>query len=174
MRLADISGLNIAPVNLVKAANKDVLLIERFDRQPKDGSWSRKAMVSALMLLRLDDMMARYVSYETLAEIIRHRFADSKDTLRELFSRLAFNILCGNTDDHARNHAAFWNGESLTPAYDIFPQGRTGNEASQAMLISGNNNMSQLKSCVEAANHFLLSEDDARAIFVRNELVKLR
>ena len=33
------------------------------------------------------------------------------------------------------------------------------------MLISGNNTRSQLKSCVEAANHFLLSEDDARAIF---------
>lgn len=33
------------------------------------------------------------------------------------------------------------------------------------MLISGNNNMSQLKSCLEAANHFLLSQDSARAIF---------
>jgi len=167
MRLADIAGLNVAPVKLVKVANKDVLLIERFDRQPKGGSWSRKAMVSALTLLGLDDMMAGYASYETVAEIIRHRFTDPKDTLRELFSRLAFNILCGNTDDHARNHAAFWNGESLTltPAYDICPQGRTGNEASQAMLISGNNNMSQLKSCLEAANHFLLSDDDAHAIF---------
>lgn len=167
MRLAEIAGLNVAPVKLVKAATKDVLLIERFDRQPKDGSWSRKAMVSALTLLGLDDMMARYASYETLAEIIRHRFTDPKDTLRELFSRLAFNILCGNTDDHARNHAAFWNGETLTltPAYDICPQSRTGNEASQAMLISGNNNMSQLKSCVEAANLFLLSDEDAHAIF---------
>ena len=167
MRLAQLAGLNVAPVKLVKAANKDVLLIERFDRQPKDGGWSRRAMVSALTLLGLDDMMARYASYETLAETIRHRFTDPKDTLKELFSRLAFNILCGNTDDHARNHAAFWNGDSLTltPAYDICPQGRTGNEASQAMLISGNNNMSQLKSCLEAANHFLLSEDDARAIF---------
>lgn len=167
MRLAHLAGLNVAPVRLLRAANKDVLLIERFDRLPKNGSWSRKAMVSALTLLGLDDMMARYASYETLAEIIRHRFTDPRDTLRELFSRLAFNILCGNTDDHARNHAAFWNGESLTltPAYDICPQGRTGNEVSQAMLISGNNNMSQLKSCVEAANHFLLSDDDARAIF---------
>ncbi len=167
MRLAHLAGLNVAPVRLVKAAKKDVLLIERFDRLPKDGSWSRKAMVSALTLFGLDDMIARYASYETLAEIIRHRFTDPKDTLRELFSRLAFNILCGNTDDHARNHAAFWNGESLTltPAYDICPQGRTGNEASQAMLISGNNNMSQLKSCLKAANHFLLSENDARAIF---------
>ncbi len=167
MRLALLAGLNAAPVELIKAANKDVLLIERFDRLPSDNGWSRKAMVSALTLLGLDDMMARYASYETLAEIIRHRFTDPKDTLKELFSRLVFNILCGNTDDHARNHAAFWNGKdlTLTPAYDICPQGRTGNEASQAMLISGNNNLSQLKTCLEAANHFLLSQDDARAIF---------
>lgn len=167
MRLAALSGLNVAPVNRIKAANKDVLLIERFDRTKKDQGWSRKAMVSALTLLGLDDMMARYASYETFAEIIRHRFTDPKATLEEVFSRLVFNILCGNTDDHARNHAAFWNGKelTLTPAYDICPQGRTGNEASQAMLISGNNNLSQLKSCLETAHNFLLSEVQARAIF---------
>ena len=167
MRLAALAGLNVAPVKLVKAANKDVLLIERFDRLAQGDSWSRKAMVSALTLLGLDDMMARYASYETLAEIIRHSFTDPKNTLNELFSRLVFNILCGNTDDHARNHAAFWNGKelTLTPAYDICPQGRTGNEASQAMLISGSNNLSQLKTCLEAAHNFLLSEEDARAIF---------
>ena len=55
-------------------------------------------------------MMARYASYQDLAEIIRHRFTAPSDTLRELFSRIVFNILCGNTDDHARNHAAFWDG----------------------------------------------------------------
>ena len=167
MRLAELAGLNTAPVKLTKAANKDVLLIERFDRTPKGEKWARKAMVSALTLLRLDDMMARYASYETLAEIIRHRFADPKNTLRELFSRLVFNILCGNTDDHARNHAAFWDGKSLTltPAYDICPQGRTGNEASQAMLISGGNNLSQLKTCLGTAHNFLLSEEEARETF---------
>ena len=167
MRLAALSGLNVAPVKLIKAANKDVLLIERFDRKQKDQGWTRKAMVSALTLFGLDDMMARYASYETFAEIIRHRFTDPKAALEEVFSRLVFNILCGNTDDHARNHAAFWNGKelTLTPAYDICPQGRTGNEASQAMLISGNNNLSQLKSCLETAHNFLLSEAQARAIF---------
>ena len=134
MRLAELAGLNVAPVRLAKAANKDVLLIERFDRVPKGDKWARKAMVSALTLFSLDDMMARYASYETLSEIIRHRFTNPKHTLKELFSRLIFNILCGNTDDHARNHAAFWDGKALTltPAYDICPQGRTGNEASRS------------------------------------------
>ena len=167
MRLAELAGLNAAPVKLAKAANKDVLLIERFDRVPKGDKWARKAMVSALTLLRLDEMMARYASYETLSEIVRHRFTDPKHTLKELFSRLVFNILCGNTDDHARNHAAFWDGKALTltPGYDICPQGRTGNEASQAMLISGNNNLSQLKACLETAHNFLLSKEEAREIF---------
>jgi serine/threonine-protein kinase HipA len=167
MRLAELAGLNAAPVKLAKAADKDVLLIERFDRVPKSEKWARKTMVSALTLLQLDDMMARYASYEELSEIIRHRFTDPKHTLKELFSRLVFNILCGNTDDHARNHAAFWDGKTLTltPAYDICPQGRTGNEASQAMLISGDNNLSQLKTCLETAHNFLLSEEEACEIF---------
>jgi serine/threonine-protein kinase HipA len=169
MRLAVAAGVKAAPVKLVQAANKDILLIERFDREKTANGWTRKAMVSALTLFGLDDMMARYASYETFAEIIRHRFDNPKKTLEELFSRLVFNILCGNTDDHARNHAAFWNGKtlSLTPAYDICPQGRIGNEASQAMLISGGNNLSKLKSCLAAAPHFQFSEDEAKAIFAR-------
>lgn len=167
MRLAKLAGLNAAPVELAHAAGKDVLLIERFDRTAKPDGWLRQAMVSALTLFGLDDMMARYASYEVFAEIIRHRFTAPKETLRELFARLVFNILCGNTDDHARNHAAFWDGHSLTltPAYDICPQGRTGREATQAMLISGNNRLSQLKSCRAAAHHFLLSEQEAEAVF---------
>jgi serine/threonine-protein kinase HipA len=83
-----------------------------------------------------------------------------------LFSRLVFNILSGNTDDHARNHAAFWDGQmlTLTPAYDICPQSRSGNEASQAMVISGENRMSRISASLQAARHFLLSEKEAVAI----------
>ena len=166
MRLAKLAGLNVADVSLIKSAGKDVLLIERFDRVHTKSGWRRKALVSALTLLGLDEMMARYASYEVLAEIIRHRFTEASATLRELYSRLVFNILCGNTDDHARNHAAFWDGEmlTLTPGYDICPQGRTGNEASQAMLISGNNRMSRVISCIEASPNFLLSTDEAKNI----------
>lgn len=166
MRLAALAGLDVAPVELASAAGKDVLLVRRFDRNYSEKGWTRKLMVSALTLLGLDEVMARYASYEVLAEIIRHRFSDPKQTLRELFKRLVFNVLCGNTDDHARNHAAFWDGKelSLTPAYDICPQGRTGNEASQAMLISGNDNSSRLVTCLESAHNFLLSRADARAL----------
>ena len=126
-------------------------------------------MVSALTLFGLDEMMARYASYEDLTEIIRHRFTSPKATLHELYGRLVFNILCGNTDDHARNHAGFWEGEhlTLTPAYDICPQSRSGNEASQAMLIVGDNRTSTLATCLKAAPNFQLSEKAAKDIVAR-------
>ncbi|WP_354225184.1 HipA domain-containing protein [Bradyrhizobium sp. F1.4.3] len=163
MRLAAKVGLAAAPVSLDRAAGKDVLLIERFDRQKTGNGWRRRAMVSALTLLELEEMMARYASYEDLATIIRHRFTSPKATLRELFGRMVFNILCGNTDDHARNHAAFWNGKelSLTPAYDICPQARTGGEATQAMFITGERRTSQISVCLQAAPLFLLGLNEA-------------
>lgn len=175
MRLAAHIGLNVAHVEIENVAGKDVLLIERFDRQKSVDGWQRNAMVSALTLFGLDEMMARYASYEDLTNIIRHRFVEPGKTLRELYGRLAFNILCGNTDDHARNHAAFWDGKSLTltPAYDICPQARAGREATQAMLIHGENRMSKLIACLEAASHFHLNKKKAEEL-IEKQLVAIR
>jgi len=163
MRLAALCGLNASPVRIVRASGKDVLVVSRFDRTATEDGWYRQSMVSALTILGLDEMQARYASYQDLAEKIRHRFKSVTETLRELFSRLVFNILVGNTDDHARNHAAFWDGSSLalTPAYDICPQARTGQETTQAMLISGRHRSSQISTCLDAANHFHLDRKAA-------------
>ena len=166
MKLAAHCGLNAAPVSMTRAANKEVLLIERFDRTHTKDGWTRRAMVSSLTMLGLDEMMARYASYEDLAALIRHRFTNSKDTLKELYGRICFNVLCGNTDDHARNHAAFWDGKmlTLTPAYDICPQGRTGSEATQAMLIKGESRASTLATLLAAAPDYHLKEAQAAAL----------
>ena len=175
MRLAHIVGLNVAPVKLTKGLGKDVLLIERFDRKLVTNGWERRALVSALTMLELDELETRYASYEDFSTVIRHRFTDPKQTLEELFGRLVFNILVGNTDDHARNHAAFWDGHdlTLTPAYDICPQGRTGGEATQAMLITGNKRLSLLTICLQAAPQFLLGADRARTL-ITSQLATIR
>jgi serine/threonine-protein kinase HipA len=166
MRLAARAGLSVAAVELVDAGGKDVLLVERFDREPEGPAWRRRAMVSALTLFGMDEMHARYASYADLADLVRARFTAPRATLRELFGRLVFNVLCGNTDDHARNHAAFWDGAALTltPAYDICPQARTGREAGQAMLIQGDDRRSQLQACRAAAGRFHLEDGEALAL----------
>src|ERR1700723_1954547 len=168
MRLASLAGLNVSPVRMKAALGKDVLLVDRFDREQQKGGWSRKALVSALPMFELDEMLAPHPSSDSLAEIIRRRFRNPQEDLRELFGRLTFNILCGNTDDHARNHGAFWDGKNLrlTPAYDVCPQSRLGEEAGQGMRIVGTNNRSQLALCLEAAPQYHLSVQEATAIIL--------
>ena len=174
MRLAAEVGLDVAPVQLTKASGKDVLLVRRFDRAWNGTGWTRRAMVSALTMLGLGEMQARYASYVDLAEMVRARFTDPQATLRELFGRMVFNVLTGNTDDHARNHAAFWDGANLTltPAYDICPQPRNGREANQAMLVNGEDKRSLLESCRLSAANFLLSDRDARDL-INDHIVKI-
>ena len=166
MRLASLAGLDVAPVSLTRALGRDVLLVERFDRVRTEAGWQRRAMLSALTLLGLRAMEARYASYEDLAHRVRRDFAAADQTLMELYGRMTFNLLCGNTDDHARNHAAFWDGRHyrLTPAYDICPQSRTGGEASQAMLLTGQRRDSRLTTGLEAAPAFGFRAAQARTL----------
>lgn len=167
MRMASLCGLDVAPVGLTSADGKDVLLVERFDRIP--GTRRRRAMVSALTMLGIPEMAPREASYARLAQLVRERFSDPQMTLRELFARIVFNILSGNTDDHARNHAAFWDGAelTLTPAYDVCPYVRGGGEATQAMMIGLPDDpfrFSQVAGCIERAGLYGLKEAEAREI----------
>jgi serine/threonine-protein kinase HipA len=163
MELARRAGINAAKVELTKALGEDVLLIHRFDRTATGG---RQAMVSAHTILGLSGL-SPIGSYARLADQIRARFSDPVRSVHELFARITFNILTGNTDDHARNHSAFWDGSTLalTPAYDICPQPRSGGEAAQVMEIGIDGyRMSQLAGCVARASTYLLSETEARGI----------
>ena len=168
MRLAAACGMRVAAVELREVDGKEALLVERFDRARTDGGWSRRAMVSALTLFIGGTPTRDHASYTyvDLAELLRARAAEPAAELRELFARLCFNVLCSNTDDHARNHAAFWDGRApaLTPAYDICPQRRVAGEASQAMGIIELRRRSQLRLCLEVADRFLLAEDEAQAL----------
>ncbi len=175
MELARRSGIDAAGVELRQVMGKDVLLVERFDRDKRSDGEARKAIVSALTILELDaEREGRYATYYEFAQKIRERFTEPRANLRELYSRIAFNILAGNFDDHARNHAAFWDGAkkslTLTPAYDVCPQPRSGQIASQIMAYApGPSELrgvreSRLEPLVRAADRYLVSEADAREI----------
>lgn len=63
-------------------------------------------------------------SYPRLAEQLKLIGAPYEDR-RELFGRMIFNAVCGNDDDHVRNHAVYFRpdlgGWRLTPAFDVVP-----------------------------------------------------
>ena len=166
MTLAARLGMNVAEVSLEKAAEKDVLLVKRFDRYLGTSGWCRRSIVSGLTVLGLDEKWAREASYPNLVDQVRmHGLAFKKDAT-ELFSRLVFNVLVGNTDDHARNHSFFVEGKTirLTPAYDITPFPRAGGEASHGMKITQQSNLSRILLCLDAATEFGISQDEARLI----------
>ena len=167
MRLAKLAGINVANVSMTSVLKKDVLLVERFDRLIINNRKTRKLMLSALSILSLNELEARYASYVDFADIIRQKFSFPQKNLEELFKRLVFNVLIGNNDDHARNHAAFWDGKhlTLTPAYDICPQPRVGFEATQAMLIGGKDgNLSKISNVLSVCHVFQLDKEQAKDI----------
>jgi serine/threonine-protein kinase HipA len=113
-------------------------------------------------------MGSRHATYAELAETIRTGpWTDVPTTLRELFTRLVFNVYVGNNDDHLRNLAAFWDGKNLelTPAYDLAPQPRSTRTSSQAIGITRDGRRaSQLWLCREVAGEFLLTPAQAEQI----------
>jgi serine/threonine-protein kinase HipA len=167
MSIAARCGLNVAPVDFVETNGRDVLLVERFDRVP--GTRHRREVLSALTLLGLPESSPQLAAYGDLSELMRRRFVEPRRARRELFARMVFNVLCGNTDDHARNHAAFWDGRelTLTPAYDICPYLRSGGEATQAMRLGTGDDpyrFANIGGCIDRSHLYGLSRDDALAI----------
>ncbi|PPG44589.1 hypothetical protein C5C20_06525 [Rathayibacter rathayi] len=78
------------------------------------------------------EQRARYVTSPDVLDVLRRHGPTRADPSPELFARIAFTKAISNSDDHARNHAAFWDGHhrGLIPAYDLAPGNRSGETAS--------------------------------------------
>jgi len=118
LSVARAAGVRTAGHRLVMVDGRGVAVIERFDR---DGG-GRIPFVSGSTLLGLlpDDPG----SYTRLADAIRAHGHDVAADLAELWRRLVYAILCGNVDDHMRNHGFLMRAPAewaLSPAYDINP-----------------------------------------------------
>ena len=173
MWLAGQCGIVVPDTKLHRKLGKDVLLVKRFDREHVDLGWSRRFMISGLTALHLHESEAVLASYPDLASFIRRSGKHYPEDAQRLYRRMVFNILIGNTDDHARNHAFFWDGNdyALSPAYDICPMMRVGQSASQAMIVGKNGRESTLRNAISMAEQFGLSQADAKR--VNEDLVEL-
>lgn len=161
LELARLVGVRVPESRVVSSLGRDVLLVKRFDR-PGDGT--RRMVVSALTLTGLGEMTARYGSYPEILASLREHGDDAGD---ELFRRVALNIAISNTDDHLRNHAAFWDGERLrlTPAYDLSPMNRSGETAAQALAYGPHGEReSNLAQLAQHSDQFGLSRTAGREI----------
>ena len=173
MWLAAQCGIEVPATVLLKELGKDVLLVKRFDRESDNRRWYRRFLISGLTALQLHETEAVLASYPKLASFIRRSGKHYPANAQQLYRRMVFNILIGNTDDHARNHAFFWDGHNyiLTPAYDICPMMRVGQTANQAMIVGDNGRESTLRNALSQSGQFGLTSADAKII--NEELTEL-
>ncbi|WP_339897661.1 type II toxin-antitoxin system HipA family toxin [uncultured Gilvimarinus sp.] len=128
MTLLREAGIRVPAIALRElGAGRSAFLIERFDRmagQPLHFV-SANSLFNTSRLRRVRDSRKNPYSYVNLATILRKHSAEPVTDCRELFTRMVCNILLGNTDDHARNHAMVYSVSArqwrLSPVYDVLP-----------------------------------------------------
>lgn len=162
MRLAQFCGIEVAETRLVGVGPRKAVLVKRFDRSAAPDSAPTLHFLSALSLLNGDETSNEGSYFAIAAEILRHGSRPDEDRL-ELFRRMVFNVLCGNRDDHLKNHALVQDGHGwrLSPAFDVVPQPDMQPEHAIALGRSGV--YPSIANCVSRCGDFGLSAEAARA-----------
>jgi len=126
MKLARTCGIDAAEVRLSAIGERACVLVRRFDRTaagPRHYA-SAHALWNA-ETVRIEEAVVSWASYMGIADLLRlHVSTDPKADCEQLFRRLAFNVVIGNTDDHGKNHGFLMAADGqwrLAPAFDLIP-----------------------------------------------------
>jgi serine/threonine-protein kinase HipA len=160
--LARKAGIDVANTRVIPISkDRHLLLSERFDRTPEG---KRRHFASAMSLLGLDDGSGAGTGngYLDIVDFIVRNCTDVQQNLHELYRRVAFNVLFGNTDDHFHNHGFLLTpkGWTLSPAYDINPS----TKSHQCLLINENTELSDINALQDSCESYMLSREDASDI----------
>ncbi|MGE3301672.1 MAG: type II toxin-antitoxin system HipA family toxin [Hyphomonadaceae bacterium] len=162
LELAATAGVTTPPARLERVGTKPVLLMDRFDRE---GSDVRVPFMSAMTALDAKDH-SEDRSYIEILDVIRQFGAFPKEDARQLWRRMAFNVLVSNTDDHLRNHGFLWAGEGwrLAPAYDMNPSPPHINPRIHVLALNELDHTSSIDTVMAVSKDFGLALGEAKAI----------
>ncbi len=174
LELAREAGLEVPRTRIESLADdRQIMLIERFDRLPLPGGIGRRHMVSALTLLKLHEQDSPDSSYASIADALgQHgvsgRIAGDRE---ELYARMVFNILVTNDDDHLRNHAFLYDAQAagwrLSPLYDVVPKPQAAQERMLHLSVGPQGRLARLDNAMTGAGRFGLLPPAAAAIIDR-------
>ena len=143
------------------------LLVKRFDRT---AAGRRLHFASAMTLCgRTDgDDASTGASYLEIARVLIDHGVQTGADLGELWSRIVFNLLVSNADDHLRNHGFILvpgKGWRLSEAYDLNPV--PGSHALTLNISEADNTM-DLELVRSVAPYFRVKAKTAKEIIVRS------
>ena len=168
LQMANAAGLPAAGHKLVEVAGKPVLMVERFDRHEGAGRGhyvSCNSLVSAEKPRMHVGAVEGDVSYSRIADVLKKVSDDATLDMRELFRRMAFNVLIGNSDDHLKQTGLLLTsstGYSLAPVFDVLPH--PTQLGLQALIIGNEGRVSSVSNLLSTPERFGLGKDEARAI----------
>ncbi|RJG02610.1 type II toxin-antitoxin system HipA family toxin [Noviherbaspirillum sedimenti] len=155
------AGINTATARAISVKGTAVALIERFDRAPGD---KRIPYLSAASMLQASREETR--AYTEIVDVMRQRCANPDQDARELWRRLAFNLLITNTDDHLQNHGFLYAGEGqwkLAPSFDVNPMPGKLRE-SKTWLSEDTGPIESVQMLLDAAPYFSLTTAEAHDV----------
>lgn len=126
MCMADVSGISTVPHALVRSGNSLAYITKRIDRIIHNADVKMLAMEDFCQLdLRLTADKYKG-SYERCAKVIKTYSSQAGLDSAELFMRLVFSFIVGNSDMHLKNFSLIETSEGsstyvLSPAYDLLP-----------------------------------------------------
>lgn len=165
--LARGCGIAVAPARAQRfASGFHTFLTQRFDRTTRG---TRLHFASAMTLTGRSDGAdaASGASYLELAEVVMRHGAHTDADLRELWTRIVFNICVSNIDDHLRNHGFMLvprRGWRLAPAFDVNP---VPFGDSLTLNVSEGDNAKDLQLALDVASLFRLKAVEAGDIVQR-------
>jgi serine/threonine-protein kinase HipA len=160
LTLAAKAGIPTPVWRMEKVADRNVLILRRFDRT----NGQRVPFLSAMSMLDAEDNEQR--SYLEIADALRRYGAKPEEDCAQLWRRVVFNILVSNSDDHLRNHGFLYGagGWRLTPAYDLNPVPVDIKPRVLTTAIDEADGTASLDLAYQVAEHFGLKPDKARVI----------
>ena len=126
MAMADMTGISTVPHALIKSDDTFAYITKRVDRIIDKTGVQMLAMEDFCQLdLRLTQDKYKG-SYERCAKVIARYSSQAKLDITELFMRLVFSYVVGNSDMHLKNFSLIETSEAsgvyvLSPAYDLLP-----------------------------------------------------
>jgi serine/threonine-protein kinase HipA len=167
LTLAAHAGIRVAQSRPIALATGHAVAIKRFDRV----GLQRLHALSANVALKAAGEAS---GYPELAQLLRRKGVALHGVyaqhMRELFRRMAFNILMDNTDDHEKNHVLLMADDhtslTLSPAFDVLPSGqalgyqqmRVGRDGTDATLVNA------LSDCAQFGLTAAQARDDLRLV----------
>lgn len=167
LNMAEAAGIEVPERELIELGGRAVLLVKRFDRHGSGRGHYLSAYASInTHRMRVGDNDGP-MSYLRIADVLKKISDDALVDLADLYKRMVFNVVIGNSDDHLRNHGCLMvsqNTYRLSPAFDLISH--PSELGLQALIIGRQGRISNLENVLSEPERFAINPGQARQIVV--------